>query len=355
MKILLYGHGGCYNHGAEAIVKMTIKHIRNKFPEAEIAISSHFPEQDRQFAIDAQLIFEPDKILWEKEKLADNAKEKQSIARLMYADALNYIDSETILYSIGGDNYCYPNWHRLAVFQERAVQVGAKSILWSASIEPSLITTEMLSVLNTYDKITARESITYEALKRRNYLGELLLVKDVAFSLESKRVVLPKDFSTRKYIALNLSPLIIRREDVAGIILKNYLILMEYILCETSYNIALVPHVVMSVDNDYTILSQLYQKVSEDNKQRVWLVDDKLSASEYKYIISESAALICSRTHASIAAYSKGVPCLVVGYSVKSTGIAKDLGLEKFVLAVNDVKHENCLKQMFVNMMEEMG
>ena len=36
-------------------------------------------------------------------------------------------------------------------------------------------------------------------------------------------------------------------------------------------------------------------------------------------------ALVTARTHASIAAYSTAVPTLVIGYSVKARGIARDL------------------------------
>lgn len=43
-KYLLYGHGGAYNHGAEAIVRSTVALIREREPEAHILLSTHFPE-----------------------------------------------------------------------------------------------------------------------------------------------------------------------------------------------------------------------------------------------------------------------------------------------------------------------
>ena len=49
------------------------------------------------------------------------------------------------------------------------------------------------------------------------------------------------------------------------------------------------------------------------------------SASELKGYISRCRLFIGARTHATIAAYSSCVPTLVVGYSVKAKGIAKDL------------------------------
>ena len=49
-KLLLYGHGGAYNHGAEAIVRASVPMFRQMgFP---IFLSTHFPEQDRAFGLD---------------------------------------------------------------------------------------------------------------------------------------------------------------------------------------------------------------------------------------------------------------------------------------------------------------
>ena len=41
--------------------------------------------------------------------------------------------------------------------------------------------------------------------------------------------------------------------------------------------------------------------------------------------IARMKALVTARTHASIAGYSSCVPTLVIGYSVKARGIARDL------------------------------
>ena len=65
---LLYGHGGSYNHGAEAIIKTTIEIIRKKYDDSYITLSSHFPEQDKEFQINANEIIAPDYNTWELEK-----------------------------------------------------------------------------------------------------------------------------------------------------------------------------------------------------------------------------------------------------------------------------------------------
>jgi len=54
------------------------------------------------------------------------------------------------------------------------------------------------------------------------------------------------------------------------------------------------------------------------------------------------------RTHAVISAYSTCVPAIALGYSIKSRGIAKDLGLsEKMVVDSKHIHHEGYLLESF--------
>ncbi|MFW5650239.1 MAG: hypothetical protein ACOCNC_02485 [Acetivibrio ethanolgignens] len=50
-KIVMYGHGGAYNHGAEAIVKTTIKEIQKRQQQIKIALATHFKQQDEEYQI----------------------------------------------------------------------------------------------------------------------------------------------------------------------------------------------------------------------------------------------------------------------------------------------------------------
>ena len=86
-------------------------------------------------------------------------------------------------------------------------------------------------------------------------------------------------------------------------------------------------------------LNELYRGYEEE--KRVMLIPD-MSCQELKYIISKCRFFIAARTHATIAAYSSCVPTLVIGYSVKSRGIAKDLfGTDKhYVLPVQTLEEQ---------------
>jgi polysaccharide pyruvyl transferase WcaK-like protein len=151
-------------------------------------------------------------------------------------------------------------------------------------------------------------------------------------------------------IALNISPLVLRKDNDDKIIKKNVYNLISYILKNTSYNIFLVPHVVIHVDNDFEALSEI---ADEFNSSRIWNVSSDLSASEYKYIISKCDLGVYARTHATIASYSSLVPTIAIGYSIKAQGIAKDLGMSKFVLPISEIIDETKLTTMFKLLVNE--
>lgn len=345
-KFLLYGHGGSYNHGAEAIVKTTIAMIRKHYDNAYIAVSSHFPEQDMEYDIDADEFFAPNINAWAKEKSAGYEHEKEILAREMYAPALQFISNETTCLSVGGDNFCYPNWHRLAVFQQEVLRKKAKSILWGCSVEPSAITAEMGAVLDSYTHILARESRTYKALKNRKHKNDVQLLCDPAFTLKPEEVNLPASFESEQVVGINISPLVMRKEKTPNIVKENLVNLIE-LICKNNMKVAFIPHVVVSADDDYSALSELKLSLPSHLHDKIILVDRKHSASQLKYIISKCAFFVCARTHASIAAYSCGVPTLVIGYSVKAAGIADDLGMKRFVLDVSEITSALSVADMF--------
>ena len=347
---LLYGHGGSYNHGAEAIAKTTIELIRQKYDEVFITLSTHYPGQDKEFRIDADEIIGPDTSLWEREKAAD-CKDKEYLARMMYKDALGRITPDTTLLSIGGDNFCYPNWHRLKVFQDEASRNKAKSVLWSASVDTALITSDMIKVLNSYSAITVREHLTREVLLENGVISKTAIIPDIAFRLSPESTGFSEELIHSDLIGINISPLIIRKEIIPGIVTENLKKLICYILTQTNYNIVLIPHVVVPVDNDYSILSEVYSLMSGNG--RIHLVSDKLSAAQYKYVISQCKFILCSRTHVSIAAYSSCIPCVVIGYSIKSLGIAKDLGMDNFIVNVTRIDSNDYFINLFQNIIED--
>lgn len=329
-KLLLYGHGGAYNHGAEAILRSSLPLFRRA--GVPIFLSTHFPEQDREFGLDKlvdRLI--PADLTWiPQEKAAPDFIDRERLASQIYQDALKEIDSETVCIGVGGDNYCYPNWHRQSIFHRTAKERGGQSILWGCSIQPEMIDKRMETVLRGHDHIYARESITANAL-REHEITQVTLRPDPAFSLPPEPVPLPTKFLGTA-AAINLSPLMLRRSDR---LLGDFVKTARFLLGKVD-TLLLLPHVTMPMDNDQEALDAVAQCLTPEEQPRICQVPQSLNAAQRKYLISRCELLVCCRTHASIAGYSSGVPTLVVGYSVKSQGIGRDLGMEQWVIPLEN-------------------
>ncbi|MDE7242729.1 MAG: polysaccharide pyruvyl transferase family protein [Oscillospiraceae bacterium] len=329
-KILLYGHGGAYNHGAEAIVRTSVPVFRQA--GGPVLLSTHFPEQDREFGLDKLVdkLIPASLSLVPEERAAEGFAAKERIAAKIYREALAEIDRDTICVGIGGDNYCYPNWHRQSIFHRTAKERGGKSILWGCSIEPEQINGEMKRVLSEHDHIYAREGLTAAAL-RKHGITQVTQAKDPAFSLLPEPVPLPENFGEHT-AALNLSPMVLRRSKQ----LLYHFAECAHWLSARADALLMIPHVTTPADDDKQALEELEQLLTPSERSRICWAPAHLNAAQRKYLISKCAILVCCRTHASIAAYSAGVPVIVVGYSVKSQGIGLDVGMERWVVPVEN-------------------
>lgn len=346
MKYILYGHGGSYNHGGEAIIQTTCKMICSIDENATIVLSTHFKEQDEEFNLPVDRYCVRDTEAVEKEKADGNQNHYTGV---VYKQLIEEIDKDAIVISVGGDNYCYDNWEKWTIIHSKAKSVGAKTVFWSCSIEPDMITTQMRDHLATFDLITAREVKTYDALIAAG-LSNVKKCFDVAFLLEKQSVEIPEGFEEGNMVALNISPLVLRRESQSGMIKENVYECIDWILENTKMSVLLIPHVLMSVDNDVDALCGI--KEHYKNSKRVILYNKNCSASQYKYLISLCRFGIFARTHASIAAYSSMIPSIVLGYSIKSAGIAKDLELEDYVLPIQELNN-GILKERFQKLLQE--
>ena len=135
-------------------------------------------------------------------------------------------------------------------------------------------------------------------------------------------------------------------EKDGGIAYKAYRSLIAHILNTTDMTVALIPHVVVETNDDRIPLRNLYDEFVSSG--RILLIEDH-DCCELKGYISRCRVFIGARTHATIAAYSTCVPTLVLGYSVKSKGIARDIfGTEEhYVLPVQELQKPNELADGF--------
>ena len=351
MSKYLYFHGGSYNHGCEAIVRSTSSIINDNL----VLASSDFDSDiiyglDKCVEIISDATLEPDRFQSILSGVYFKLKHSDYYFTLFrHKNFFDTIQKNDICFSIGGDNYCYPGQDILAYYNKALHKKGAKTVLWGCSVEPDVIKDDVAKDLASYDAIIARESISYNALKQVN--SNTYLCCDPAFLLETEDVSLPDEFLENNTVGINVSPLILQYEKNEGATLKNYISLVNHIIHSTDMNIALIPHVVQDGNDDREALKILYDSIEEKN--RVCIIPDG-TAPQLKGYISKCRFFIGARTHATIAAYSTTVPTLVVGYSVKSKGIAKDIfgTYDNYVLPVQDLEDANVLSKSFDWMMQ---
>ena len=250
-----------------------------------------------------------------------------------------------IAIAVGGDNYCYP-WSadQAGKWNDQIRKYCKKSVLWACSIDEESLTDSVKTDLSQYDLITAREQLTYQLLKSVN--KNVKKVADPAFLLPRTDRPLPERFLEGNTVGINISPMVMDYSQDENLLLRNYEKLIEYILRSTDLNICFIPHVVWDYNNDLRPIGHLYNKYQYT--ERICMVHDG-NAEELKGDIARCRFFVGARTHATIAAYSSFVPTLVMGYSVKSKGIARDLfgKDENYVLSSSSLSNELELTEGF--------
>lgn len=350
MKILLYAHGGSKNHGCEAIVRSTKLLLTMA---DHITLLSYNPDEDLYYKLDnlVDIYREINPIkknnidficAYVEQKLF---KKYHRMDALQHKEAIEKLDDDyDYALFIGGDNYCYSDVKNYAYINQYVRNKVKKTVLWGCSVEPKLCKDKTIKKdIEKYSFILARESISYKALKEIN--NNTYLLPDPAFFLPKEEVDIPEGFIPNKTVGINLSPLIFKYGNEYNI-LNSFIKLIDYILFNSKDQVALIPHVVWHHNDDQKVLYTLYEKYKDNN--RVLLIDDH-NCMQQKFIISQCKRFVGARTHSTIAAYSTCVPTLVVGYSVKAKGIAKDLfgNIDNYVLPVQNIADSDQLTEKY--------
>ena len=323
-KIMLYNHGGCANHGCEAIVRSTTALFAGR---AKLSLSSDQADDDRKAGLEGLEAIISSTISSRSIRRIINSiafrlgqPREMEIAR-KYGTTLDLGKRSDICLSIGGDTYCYNHQEHLQVINGRLKRANKPMVLWGCSVEPDLLSGVTLEDLRAYDLIVARESITEEAMKAVGL--PVMRWCDPAFTLAYEELPLPLGWKAGNTVGINVSPLVLHKAKDGDAALAAFVALIRHILDTSDSAVALIPHVTWAHDNDLDALSAL--KAQFANEPRVFMLPGDLNALQLKGYIRRLSMLVTARTHASIAGYSSAVPTLVIGYSVKAKGIARDL------------------------------
>ncbi len=361
MKVLLYNHGSSYNHGCEAILRTVSGIITKRFPDAEYTVSSLRPREDLELMdtengrfrfIDSDNF---NKLTFEKRRLVvgslSTVLHNIPMFPHFFRDTVEAAKESDAMISVGGDTFSYGKSAELTTISNKLRKYCERSVLWGCSIDAKFLEGDEFKYkvkgLKDFSLITARESLTFDTLTKLGFKNPVLY-PDPAFTLKSKAPDSPLFENERDTVGINISPLIMLHEKESGKTVKCYAALVKKILDTTGFNVALVSHVICKTSNDTEAAKKLISLVGESDRIKIF---DRGNAEEIKGVISKCRFFVAARTHASIAAYSQKIPTLVVGYSVKSKGIAKDLfgSYKDFVIPVQSLDGEDSLSDAFFN------
>ena len=360
--LIMYAHGSAYNHGCEAIVRASADIL--SLERDKTLLFSNNVWGDLDFGM-----YQIADILPVRETPVGHTSPLGYLYRVrahMHRDptrhyyrifgqrqyAYLYGHADTAL-SIGGDNYCYPS--ALTALEVRNYWLnkkGTKTILWGASLTEDLLSPAVMEDLNRYSLITVRERLSYDMLKAHNIATDVVLAPDPAFALAVEDTPWPDGKEHPNVVGINTSHFVSQLSASANSGIRNYINLINWILNETDMEIAFIPHVVFPEDpgnNDLLDIQKLMELLPASD--RIMVLDGTYNCCQLKSLISKCRFFVGARTHATIAAYSTGVPTLVVGYSTKSIGIARDLfGTEAgYVCSVQNMTDDNMLLSAFQN------
>jgi len=356
MNVFMFNHTGSLNRGCEAIIRGTINIIDSISKDNEYTLSSYYPQEDEALNEKVKLVpFNPKSLSRVEHiiaalniKLRNN--EKYSVIK-SYTAFFKDADSADVCLSVGGDTYCYGDNAVIRILTDELKRRGKKIVLWGASIGEDDLSVEKIMNLDCFDAIFARESLTYENLKKYHIKPDVFLFPDPAFTLNRAELPLPEGWIDRNTVGINLSSIVLSGNPQLVEIISG---LIEYILKNTDMAIALIPHVTSAGNDDVQALEAVYHETNGQAGERLFILPYDLNAEQYKGYIARLRFFIGARAHATIAAYTSYVPTIALGYSIKSKGIATDLfGDERFVIDSKTLKNDDELINAFETLVEQ--
>jgi polysaccharide pyruvyl transferase WcaK-like protein len=357
-KFVFLGNGSYNNHGCEAIVHGTMEILKHAFGEHIIAcngVSERPPvveEQEKMIPIQAVCSYSISETSSFLERCRNKLIKLRS-AEVPYAKKViaPHLRDAVAMLALGGDNfsleygipYSFLGWNSIAR------DAGMPVFIWGASVGPfskeEKFERQFVQHARTLTRIFVRETETISYLTRLGLEHKLYLAADPAFAMLPKKPRHEVE-SLEQAVGINLSPLMAQFVTAGDMDAWKEMAVQMILAVSKAVKrpIALIPHVnateaTRSCDpgwyykDDYGFLAG----VKNDPRLKglsITLLSNELSAPELKHEISRLWAFAGARTHATIAAFSTGVPCISLAYSVKARGLNKDvLGTTDFCIS----------------------
>lgn len=358
MNVLLYGIGGVFNFGCEAIIRGTVSKLRiiYQYNNLRIRYASLQSEYDYNKLRDLNIEIVPRRIY--KTLITKLLKKLLTLFQLRNRyfcfEDISILKGIDIVYSIGGDiytlNHCKKFNEIVIYFGDYCITHGIPYVIYGASIGPFTESNRIEKIMARHLKscagIYCREN---EALQYLNTLGikrNVTLYHDPAFDAGT----LTRSKSEIDYIGINLSPLSIKYSYSSAefnIVAGKQAEIIRAIIDSTNCNILLIPHVLSmtnTMDNDLIYLKGIYDRIDESVKSKVVLIEKDLGYLGTKQKLHCCRVVIAARMHCALNAITENIPTLFLSYSRKSVGMSRYVyGSDIFLIKLNEFLDKDTL------------
>jgi colanic acid/amylovoran biosynthesis protein len=185
--------------------------------------------------------------------------------------------------------------------------------------------------------VEVREEISLEIVKQLGVKSALIQVPDLGFLFGHEE--------TR----IEAAP-VTSGELIVGVTVRNWFVpsaqdrfegsvaaVMSELQQRVETRVLLIPHVTSDLgeDDDRIANSRIYARLQD--RSRISIIEDRIGYQEIKSIYAGLDILIGTRFHSVIFALTSLTPAIAIAYEHKTRGIMRDLGLERWVLNIEDV------------------
>jgi polysaccharide pyruvyl transferase WcaK-like protein len=345
ISFLLTGNGPVSNRGCEAIVLGTKRILEREFGDVDITLASFASDPPASLPVRVRpLALNHERPRWSRawwryqfDRALGRSEDKTGfLAPLRRAPTTEF----RAALSIGGDGYSLGFGRfivdRLVIMDRWLKAKNVPVVVWGASIGPfdrePDFEQAMVRHLHTLDAIVVRERDSLDYLHALGLRRNVWFAPDPAFALEPVPVSIDESvlrMFEQGCIGLNLSPLLARfvtqGSMSAWVLLAARLV--EHVARVCGLPVVLVPHVTFPGHepdrDDALFLERVLGQTSPRLRDRVAVTPGGLRAGELKWLIAQTRLFIGARAHATIAALSSEVPCLLLAYSRKAWGISE--------------------------------
>ncbi len=215
-------------------------------------------------------------------------------------------------------------------------------------------------VLKKVDFVFARESITEKYLSETLDDNKHVQIPDMAFMLESskKKFSFVDDLRLKSYGLFGVTVRNWKFPDLDNkqMAMENYInSVKDFMVKEFEKRkcaFVFIPQVTVSTGDDTLIAEKIRDRLPKKYKKQFVIRRDDWSPSEIKSLIANMDYFVGTRMHSNIFATSMAVPTTAIAYEKKTNGIMETVGLQNYVVEINDITAEelyNKVEDMIIN------